>query len=43
MRKKSIESIESLVDKALMAEDLPEYMISKRDSIITQVKKRAKC
>ena len=39
MRKNSIESIESLVDKALMAEDLPEYMVSKRDSIITQVKK----
>lgn len=38
-RKNSTESIESLVDKALMAEDLPEYMISKRDSIISQVKK----
>lgn len=33
------ESIESLVDKALMSPDLPEYMSSKRNSIINLVKK----
>lgn len=38
-KKISKESIESLVDKALMSDDLPEYMSSKRDSIISQVKK----
>lgn len=38
-QKKTKESIESLVDKALMSDDLPEYMMSKRDSIISQVKK----
>ena len=38
-KKKSKESIEMIVDKALASEDLPEYMQSKRDSIIIQVKK----
>lgn len=38
-RKNSKESIETLVDRALASEDLPEYMIDKRDSIISQVKK----
>jgi len=36
-RKRSKESAEMLVDRALSAEDLPEYMQSKRDSIIKQV------
>ncbi|WP_159820951.1 hypothetical protein [Colwellia sp. 20A7] len=38
-RKNSKETVEEMVDKALMSEDLPEYMLSKRDSIIAQVKK----
>lgn len=38
-RKNSKETVEEMVDKALMSEDVPEYMLSKRDSIISQVKK----
>jgi len=37
-KKRSKESAEMLVDKALTAEDLPEYLQGKRDSIIGQVK-----
>jgi len=37
-RKRSTESAEMLVDKALAAEDLPEYLQAKRDSIIKEVK-----
>jgi len=36
-RKRSKESAEMLVDIALTADDMPEYMLSKRDSIIKQV------
>ncbi len=39
LKKRSKESAEMLVDKALMSEDLPEYLQGKRDSIINQVKK----
>ena len=37
LRKNSKETAEMLVDKALTSEDLPEYMVGKRDSIISQV------
>jgi len=37
-KKRSKESAEMLVDKALTADDLPEYLLGKRDSIVTQVK-----
>jgi len=37
-KKRSKESAEMLVDKALTSEDLPEYLMGKRDSIINQVK-----
>jgi len=38
LKKRSKESTEVLVDKALMSDDLPEYLQGKRDSIINQVK-----
>jgi hypothetical protein len=37
-RKRTKESAEMLVDKALTADDLPEYLLGKRDSIVNQVK-----
>lgn len=37
-RKRSKESAEMLVDKALTSDDLPNYMQGKRDTIINQVK-----
>ena len=37
-KKRSKESAEVLVDRALTSEDLPEYMQGKRDSIVIQVK-----
>jgi len=37
-KKRSKESAEMLVDKALTSDDLPEYLQGKRDSIIIQVK-----
>jgi len=37
-RKRSKESAESLVDKALADEDIPSYLLAKRDSIICEVK-----
>ncbi|NQZ21193.1 MAG: hypothetical protein HRT53_03985 [Colwellia sp.] len=37
-KKRSKESAEMLVDKALTADDLPEYLLGKRDSIVLQVK-----
>ena len=37
-KKRSKESAEMLVDKALSADDLPEYLLGKRDSIVNQVK-----
>ena len=37
-KKRSKESAEVLVDRALTADDLPEYLLGKRDSIIIQVK-----
>ena len=37
-RKRSKESAEMLVDKALTSDDLPEYLLGKRDSIVIQVK-----
>jgi hypothetical protein len=37
-KKRSKESAEILVDKALTSEDLPAYLLGKRDSIIIQVK-----
>jgi hypothetical protein len=37
-KKRTKESAEMLVDKALLADDLPEYLQGKRDSIINQVK-----
>jgi hypothetical protein len=37
-KKRSKESAEILVDKALTSEDLPTYLLGKRDSIIIQVK-----
>lgn len=37
-KKRTKESAEMLVDKALMADDLPEYLQGKRDSIVNQVK-----
>lgn len=37
-KKRSKESAGMLVDKALAAEDIPEYLHSKRDTIINQVK-----
>jgi hypothetical protein len=37
-RKRTKESAEMLVDRALSAEGLPEYLLSKRDSIVKQVK-----
>ncbi len=36
-RKRSKESIEALVDKALAADDMPAYLLQKRDSIIAEV------
>lgn len=38
-KSRSKESAEVQVDNALASENLPEYMLSKRDSIISQVKK----
>ncbi|XPF93594.1 hypothetical protein ACM9HF_16445 [Colwellia sp. RE-S-Sl-9] len=37
-KKRSKESAEMLVDKALESEDIPEYLHSKRDTLINQVK-----
>jgi len=37
-RKRTKESAEMLVDRALAADDLPEYLQAKRDSIINEVK-----
>jgi len=37
-KKRSKESAEMLVDKALTTEGLPEYLLDKRDSIVNQVK-----
>lgn len=37
-KKRSKESAEMLVDRALAADDLPEYILGKRDSIVNQVK-----
>ncbi len=37
--RRSKESAEALVDKALAADDLPDYLQSKRDAIINEVKK----
>jgi len=37
-KKRSKESAEVLVDRALTADDLPEYLLGKRDSIVIQVK-----
>jgi hypothetical protein len=37
-KKRSKESAEVLVDRALTSDDLPEYMQGKRDSIVIQVK-----
>mgnify|MGYP000496750737 FL=1 len=37
-RKRSKESAEMLVDRALAADDIPEYLLGKRDSIINGVK-----
>jgi hypothetical protein len=37
-KKRSKESAEMLVDRALTADDLPEYLLGKRDSIVIQVK-----
>lgn len=37
-KKRGKESAEMLVDKALMDETLPEYLLSKRDSLVNQVK-----
>ena len=37
-KRRGKESAEMLVDKALMAEDLPEYIQGKRDSLVNQVK-----
>jgi hypothetical protein len=37
-KKRSKESAEMLVDRALTADDLPEYLQGKRESIIIQVK-----
>lgn len=38
-RSRAKESPEVQVDKALTSEDLPEYLLGKRDSIVSQVKK----
>jgi hypothetical protein len=38
LKKRTKESIEVQVDKALMSEELPDYIQGKRDSIINQVK-----
>jgi len=38
LKKRSKESAEMLVDKALASDELPEYLQGKRDSIINQVK-----
>ena len=37
-RKRTKESAEMLVDRALTADDIPEYLLNKRDSIINEVK-----
>ncbi|MFB1000065.1 MAG: hypothetical protein QMC13_07535, partial [Colwellia sp.] len=37
-KKRSKESAEVLVDRALTSDDIPEYLLGKRDSIIIQVK-----
>ena len=37
-KRRGKETAEMLVDKALVAEDLPEYMQGKRDTLINQVK-----
>lgn len=38
LKKRTKETAESIVDKALAADDLPEYLQGKRDSLINQVK-----
>jgi len=38
LKKRTKESAEMLVDKALTVEDLPEYLVGHRDSIVNQVK-----